>query len=68
MDSVLMTSTIVLVLMGALSLGFLARYLWLLILKESEERAIRAEASMLIEHDGPMLEMVHATMEGMYGE
>ena len=63
MHSALMICLLTLALMGALCLGFLARYIWLLCEKESDERAERIERVMVVEHDQPMMDIVYAGQE-----
>lgn len=62
-----MIALIAAVTMGALSLGFLARYIWLLSLRESDERAERIERDMVIEHNQPMMDIVYADQEDQDG-
>ena len=52
-----------LALMGALCLGFLARYIWLLCEKEADERAERRERDMVVEHNQPMMDIIYAEEE-----
>ncbi len=49
--------------MGALCLGLLARYIWLLCEKESDERAERRERDMVVEHNQPMMDIIYAEEE-----
>lgn len=63
MHSALMFCLLTLALMGALCLGLLARYIWLLCEKESDERAERRERDMVVEHNQPMMDIIYAEEE-----
>jgi len=49
-----------LALMGALCLGFLARYIWLLCEKEADERAERREREEAADHTQPLMDAIYA--------
>jgi hypothetical protein len=62
--SALMFCLLTLALMGALCLSFLARYIWLLCEKESDERAERREREEAVDHTQPLMDAIYAEENG----